>query len=131
MSDQSNESIARAWYAAYNRNDIDAVIALCDPSIERLEFPDSPTPKTLSGLDEFRQHLIEGRSSWADGACDPKETFVSGDKVVVLAHVRVRLKDGRLAEGTVADGFAFKNGKIARMNSYMEKANAFAWAGLA
>ena len=53
--------------------------------------------------------LSQGRSTWAEGGCEPEQFIVAGDKIVVLLHVRVRLKNkSEWIDARIADGFTFR-----------------------
>ena len=123
--------ILKQVYAALNRNDISGFLKFFDPNIERIEFEGSPSGGVYRGYEGFKAHVIKGRSTWAEGSCTPERFIISGDKVVVDVHVHVRQKDKvDWIDGRVADGFAFKNGKITQMNSYFELKDALKWAGV-
>ena len=125
------EEILKQVYAALNRNDIPGFLNFFDPNIERIEFEGSPSGGIYRGYEEFKAHVIKGRSTWAEGSCSPERFIISGDKVVVYVHVHVRQKDkADWIDGYVADGFAFKNGLITQMNSYFELKDALKWAEL-
>ena len=49
----------------------------------------------------------------------------------MYVHVRVRLKEATdWLEGRIADGFAFRNGRIVEFRSFLERAEALKWAGI-
>lgn len=121
--------IIKEFYAALNRNDIPAVLIFCDQSIERIESLGSPSPGIFRGLSEFETHLHKGRSSWAEGGCAPEKFVEVRDKIVVFVHVRVRLKDKQeWIDGHTFDVFAFRNGKVIEMSSFMDNQQALEWA---
>src|SRR5262245_35805901 len=80
-----------AFFAAINRNDMQAITNDFDPEIVRIEPEGFPTAGTYRGLVEVRAHVMKGRGTWAEGTCEPEEFFEKGDKVVVYLHARVRL----------------------------------------
>lgn len=123
--------IAREIYAALNRNDIPGIFKHFDPEIERIEPPGFPPPNIMRGTAEVKAHFSKARDTWAEGSCDPEKVIAAGEKVVVLVHVRVRLK-GKTEwnEGRLADGFIFRKGKVIYMRTFMEQAEALAWAGV-
>ena len=127
---QTPESkVLRDAYAALNRNDVDGFMSIFDPKILRVEFEGSPMAGTFRGFDEVREHVISGRSTWAEGACEPQHYTVEGDKIIVGVHVRVRLKDkDDWLEGDVADGFLFHDGKAIEFRSFNEESEALEWA---
>lgn len=123
--------ILKEVYAALNRNDIPRVFEFFDPEIERIEFTDLPMGGTYRGHADVYAHFKKGRETWAEGGCHPERFVVAGDKVVVLVHVRVRQKDKmEWIDGRVADGFAFRDGKVVQFRSFLKNKDAFEWAGI-
>ena len=119
------------FFAAINRNDIQAVTQHFDPEIVRIEPESFPTAGTYRGITEVQEHVRKGRGTWAEGTCEPEKFLVNGDKVVVYLHARVRLKDSaERVGGRFADGFVFRDGKIIRYLSFGERAEALKWAGI-
>lgn len=119
------------FYAAINRQDFDAMVRDFDPQIVRVEPEGFPTAGRYRGVAEVREHVKRGRSTWAEGSCEPEGFFSNGDKVVVYLHAHVRLH-GRTdwSGGRFADGFVFRLGRIIEYYSFGERADALAWAGI-
>lgn len=123
--------VIKKFYTALNHNQIPDVLKLMDPQIVRVEFEGTPMGGSYRGLEEMREHFIKGRSTWAEGACEPEKIVPVGNKIVVHVHVRVRLKDKTdWIDGRVADAFAFKNGKISEFRSFEKSEDAMKWAEL-
>ena len=121
----------KQFFAAINRNDMQAIIKDFDPQIVRIEPEGFPTAGTYRGIAEVQGHIMKGRGTWAEGTCEPEEFLTNGDKVVVYLHVRVRLKDSTdWVDGRFADGFAFRAGKIIQYLSFGERRDALDWAGM-
>jgi len=121
----------RQFFAAINRNDMQAITKDFDPEIVRIEPEGFPTAGTYRGIAEVQEHVTKGRGSWAEGTCEPEQFLVNGDKVVVYLHVRVRLKDSaEWIDGRFADGFVFRNSKIIQYLTFGERAEALKWAGI-
>lgn len=119
------------FYAAVNRNDMQALVRDFDPEIVRIEPEGFPTAGTYRGITEVREHVRRGRGTWAEGSCDPEKFLVNGDKAVVYLHAWVRLHGAtEWTGGRFADGFVFRNGKITEYYSFGERAEALAWAGI-
>ena len=119
------------FYAAINRNDLQAITRDFDPQIVRIEPEGFPTAGTYRGIEEVQEHVKRGRGTWAEGTCQPEGFFENGDKVVVYLHAWVRKKDStNWGGGRFADGFAFRNGKIVEYHSFAERADALKWAGI-
>ena len=123
--------VLKQFFAAINRNDMQAIIEDFDPEIVRIEPEGFPTAGTYRGIAEVQDHVRTGRGTWAEGTCEPEEFFENGDKVVVYLHAWVRLKDStEWIGGRFADGFVFRNGKIIQYLSFAERADALKWAGI-
>lgn len=121
----------REAYAALNRNDIPAFIAIFDPEIERIEPADFPQGGTYRGPEAVKAHVAKGRGTWAEGGCEPERFIVAGDRIIVLVHVRVRLKhETEWREGRVADVYTFRNGKAIQFRTFADERQALEWAGV-
>src|SRR6266540_1941627 len=107
------------FFAAINRNDMQAITKDFDPQIVRIEPEGFPTAGTYRGIAEVQAHVTKGRGTWAEGTCESEKFLTHGDKVVVYLHVRVRLKDSLdWVDGRFADGFVFHAGKITHYLSF-------------
>lgn len=123
--------VLKQFFAAINRNDMQAIIKDFDAQIVRIEPEGFPTAGTYRGIAEVQEHITKGRGTWAEGTCEPEEFFTHGDKVVVYLHVRVRLKDSTdWIDGRFADGFVFRIGKIIQYLTFGERRDALKWAGI-
>ncbi len=121
----------REAYAALNRGDIPAMVKAFDPQIERIEPADFPQSGTYHGLPAVTAHFSNARETWAEGSCEPERFIVSGDKVVVLVSVRVRLKtETEWREGRLADVYTFRNGKAMQWRTFADRRQALEWAGV-
>ena len=119
------------FYAAVNRNDMQAITRDFDPQIVRIEPGSFPTAGTYRGIAEVQANVTKGRGTWAEGTCETEGFFSNGDKVVVYLHARVRLWDStEWIGGRFADGFQFRNGKIIQYLSFAARAEALKWAGI-
>jgi ketosteroid isomerase-like protein len=121
----------REAYAALNRNDIPAMVKAFDPQIERIEPADFPQGGTYQGLEAVKAHISKGRGTWAEGRCEAERFIVAGDRIIVLIHVRVRLKnETEWREGRIADVYTFRNGKAIQFRTFADERQALEWAGV-
>lgn len=131
MTQSAATEILKDFFAAINRNDVQAAASAFDPEIVRIEPEGFPTAGTYRGIPQVREHVAKGRGTWAEGTCEPEGFFENGDKVVVYLHAWVRLKGStEWIGGRFADGFVLRSGKIVEYHSFAERADALEWAGI-
>ena len=123
--------ILKQFFAAINRNDMQAIVSDFHPEIVRIEPEGFPTAGTYRGIPEVQEHVTKGRGTWAEGTCEPEKFLENGDKVVVYLHARVRLKTSpEWISGRFADGFVFRSGKIVEYRTFVERTEALKWAAI-
>jgi uncharacterized protein len=128
---KARTQVITRFYAAINRNDMQAVCECLDPQIVRIEQEGFPTAGTYRGISAVQEHIAKGRGTWAEGSCDPERYLVNGNKVVAYLHARVRLKGSTdWIDGRFADGVVVHNGRIIEHRSFGERAEALQWAGI-
>ncbi|MBX3473422.1 MAG: nuclear transport factor 2 family protein [Planctomycetes bacterium] len=121
----------RQVYAALNRNDVAAMVKAFDPQIERIEPSDSPHGGIYHGLDAVKAHIARARETWAEGECDPERLIATGDKVVAIINVRVRLKhENEWRQGRTVDVFTFRDGKAIQFRTFFDEQQGLQWAGV-
>ncbi len=123
--------LLKHFFAAINRNDMQAIVADLDPEIVRVEPDNLPAAGTYRGIDDVQQHVRETRGKWAEGTCDPEKFLENGAKAVVYLHARVRLHDSpEWIDGRFADGFVFRDERILEWRTFTSRAEALRWAGI-
>lgn len=131
MITQENQrfELVKALYAALNCDDIPAVLALFSHDATRVETEGFPPPWIYRGLKEIEAHFRQGRGTWAEGGCEPEKIIPVGDRLVVLTHVKVRLKiRPDWIDGHTGDVFTFRGGRIHEFRTFMDHQKALAWA---
>ena len=127
----TNVDILSRFYAAINRNDMQAIADDFDADIIRIEPVGFPTAGTYRGVAEVQSHVQKGRGTWAEGSCETEGFFVRDDKIVVYLFAWVRLKGQTgWTGGRFADGFVLREGKIVEYYSFAERSEALQWAGI-
>ena len=127
----SRIEVLKQFFAAINRNDLQAVLRDLDPDLWRTEFEGSPNGGTYRGIAEFQELFVKARATWAEGTCSPESFLETDDKVIVDTHVHVRLQGSpEWIDGRVADAFKFRDGKIVEFHSFGDRAKALKWAGI-
>lgn len=75
VSRMSTTEVLERFFAAINRNDMQAIIEDFDPDIVRIEPEGFPTAGTYRGIAEVQEHVRKGRGTWAEGTCEPEKFF--------------------------------------------------------
>jgi ketosteroid isomerase-like protein len=123
MSEQENEQIVQAMYAAFQRGDIPGVLDRLAEDIEwRIAGPSElPYAGLHRGRDEVARFFETFGQASEFEVFEPQEYFSRGDKVVVLGHERQRVKaTGRVVETEWAMVFTLNGGKIARFHNFVD-----------
>jgi ketosteroid isomerase-like protein len=133
MSEENVEAFKRG-IAAWNRGDIDATLEVFDPEVEwrptfqRLLGGDTAVYRGRHGVREFLQDLDE---TWAELPIEIMEIRDLGERIVAIGHLRGRGKQsGAELESSIGYVVEFKNGKVIRMDDYLDHQEALEAAGL-
>ncbi|MEK6326115.1 MAG: nuclear transport factor 2 family protein [Actinomycetota bacterium] len=130
---QQNVEIVRRSIEAWNRRDWDRAAKLLDPAVE--------LHGTIGGLEEdvvvrgpdgIRQRFeIEDNEIWDEHRFEPQEFIDAGDQVVVFQREYQRGKSSgvELVVDT-ASVLDLRDGRIVRMQGFMDRAEALKAAGL-
>ena len=123
MSEQENERVVQAMFAAFGRGDIPGVL---DRLTEDIEWRIAgPSELPFAGLHRGRAEVAQFFETF-NGASEfevfePQEYFSRGDRVVVLGHERQRVKaTGLVVETEWAMVFTLSGGKIARFHNFVD-----------
>jgi ketosteroid isomerase-like protein len=125
--------IVRAFLEAGERRDWARLEELTDPEVELLG--------TVGGVEEgrvtrglaqvIREVDEEDREAWEERRLEPVEFFDAGDEVVVFLHEYRRGKSsGVELEVDTAVVYELRDGRVVRMQGYMDRAAAKKAAGL-
>jgi ketosteroid isomerase-like protein len=130
---QENVELVREAFEAFERGDQDKRAQLLDPEVE--------LHGTVGGLQEGQ--IARGQSeidktfeaedleAWEERRLEPEEFIDAGDNVVVLLHEYRRGRgSGIELETDTAVVVAVREGRVVRMQGYMDRAAALEAAGL-
>src|SRR5271165_6868534 len=122
---QENVAIIGRAYEAWDRRDIAAVLAACDPDIEWWEREDVPDPAVHRGLDAVGARFAELDGVWTGLSLEPQEFTDAGDFVVVIFCLRGRGRaSGVPIEETEVQAFRLRTGRIVELREYRDKDEA-------
>jgi uncharacterized protein len=120
----------RAAYAAFNRGNMDAAVAVLDPQIEWSEPAEFPGGGAYHGRDAVKQYLAQSRAGWSEGSSEPVQFLPAGNRIVVFVHARFRSKDsGQWQEVNLADVYTIREHRIVGMRAFHDRQEALRWAG--
>lgn len=123
--------MVKAWVDACNQGDIDAALALCDPSMELIEATTLPGAVTARGAEAVRRYLERFAVHWSGGEWLPQEFPTSGDKVFVRARLRLRgRRSGIEVDREWIYVFTVRDGKLLSQEGFDERAEGLRAAGL-
>jgi ketosteroid isomerase-like protein len=116
---------------AWNRSDVDAILALFDPECEVVFAPEVPEPGPFHGHAELRQWAEGFLAAWESHHSEVVEIVDAGDTVVAMLHLVGRgIGSGVEMEETDAHVFTIRAGRIVRWQNFNERADALAAVGL-
>ncbi len=131
---KENVEIVRRYIDAWNRRDIDAVLAMLDPEFEiDLSRSRAPYQGIYRGLAEARARWEDMWDTWGDIRLDLEsaEFIEADDRVVAIVPARLLGKQsGVELTGTAAIVCTMRGPKIRRHEVWQSRAEALAAAGL-
>jgi len=121
---------AQKAFEAFNRGDIDAVLALCDPDVV-IRDPQR-TGNSFRGHDGIREFFEEWLENWEEYRSEPVDFVESGDRVLVHAKQTGKGKlSGIEIEQDLFVVFRMRDGKFVEYQLYTEREDALASLGAA
>lgn len=119
----------RTAYAAFNRGDFDAAVAVLDPKIEWTEPLEFPGGGTYHGREAVKRYLTQSRAGWAEGSSEPERFITAGDRIVVFVCARFRPRErNEWQEVKLADVYSVRSGRIVQMRAFADRQQALSWA---
>jgi len=131
---QENAKTLRAFHEAFNRRLFDVALQHLHPECEiypAITPPDAPSH--YRGHEEARGYMAEHiPDAWEAMTVEFKEQPIEAPdgRTLALERWRVRGRDGIEFDTEVTDIYEFRDGLIARIDGFTEKAEALEAAGL-
>lgn len=130
MSEREVE-IVRDSIEAFNRRDLEAMLAATDPDVLIEDIPDLPEAKPFRGHEGMREFLALNWEPWEFVRTEIERLIDHGDDVIVLNRNRARGRGSRIdVDQTRGAIFTVRNEKIVRVRFYTEPQQALEAAGL-
>jgi ketosteroid isomerase-like protein len=118
---------------ALDRETLDVVFGFYDPEAEIHEDPRFPEAGVYQGIEAIDRYFAQFTESFDEFTIEPEE-FIELDEERVLNLFRLRTRgkgSGATAEATPGWIYTVRDGKVVRIEAYLERAEALAAAGLA
>jgi ketosteroid isomerase-like protein len=114
MSEENVEIVRRA-IDAWNRRDIDDLIALSDPEGEYVNNPTAIEPGTRRGRDEVTAVIGTQWDLLTDGRWEIDRLYRRGEEIIALGRISRRMpgSDARLEDRSLIS-YRIRSGKIVR-----------------
>jgi ketosteroid isomerase-like protein len=129
---QENVEIVRRSYEAFLRSEWDQAAQLLDPDVELHGTVGGLSEGSVArGLQQIRQVFQqEDSEAWDESRLEPERFIDGGDRVVVLQHEFRRGRgSGVELETDTAVVFEVRDGRVIRIQGYMDRASALEAAG--
>jgi ketosteroid isomerase-like protein len=116
---QKNIELTRRLVDAWNRRDLEAMLALADPEVEFVNSPSAVEPGTRRRIDEVTAVL---RTQWEiliDGRLEIDRIYDRGDEIIIFARFSRRMpaSESRLEGGGALLSWQFREGKLIRIQA--------------
>jgi ketosteroid isomerase-like protein len=116
---------------AWNRSDVEAIVALFDPECEVIFPPDVPEPGPFYGRGELRRWADGFLAAWEVHHSEVVEMVDAGNSVVAVLHQAGRgVGSGVELDEIDAHVFTIREGRIVRWQNFSERADALESVGL-
>jgi ketosteroid isomerase-like protein len=131
---QANVEAFKRGNDAYNRRDVEALLAELDPEVawhSAILAPLEGEATVYRGHEGVRELIRELDEALAELQIEYSEVRDLGDRIVAIGHVRTRGKaSGAEIESTIGTVTDFKNGKGIRVSTHLDLKEALEAAGL-
>ena len=120
-----NTAIVQEIYAAFARRDLDAAQEHLAEDV-RWENPEEFLTPTLNGRDAVRAYYEEILAASATVELEPVRSEAAGDQVAVELIMRMGVADAPATEQPAGALYTIENGRVTRVQGFLEPERAFA-----
>ena len=127
MTGERSERL-RQGYAAWNRGDVDDLLALCHPDVTIRPLIGAVVAEPeYEGHDGVRRLFADAREPWGEFRVEPEEFVEAGDHLIVHAYVTLTGKDGSLTlDGHSSHVVGFRDGLVVWFAAFRDPEQALA-----
>jgi uncharacterized protein len=131
---QENVEMVRQGYEAFNRGDLDWMVAHLDPEIVWEDAPEVPGSRSYHGLREVRGYLESFAQQWEEIRFEPEGILDAGEQVVALVRMVARGRaSGAQVDARLAHLYELREGRgmrVLRVCTFFDREKALEAAGL-
>jgi uncharacterized protein len=133
MSGENVETV-RQGYEAFNRGDVEWMIARLAPEIVWEDAAEVPGSSSYRGTREVRAYLESFAQQWEEIRFEPEEILDAGDQVVALVRMVARGRaSGAQVDARLAHLYELREGRgmrVLRVRTFFDRERALEAAGL-
>ena len=130
MSQEDVEVVTRL-VEAWNRADVDAILALFHPECEVVFPPEVPEPGPFRGHAELRGWVEGFLAAWESHRAEIVELTGADEIVLAMLHLTGQgSQSGIEMDETDAHLFTFRDGRVASWRNFSQRSEALEVAGL-
>ena len=126
---ESNIEVIQRLFGAYAAKDDSAALAVCDPEVEWI--PVEGEGEVFRGYEGLGRALWEWEQAWGEHSVEAEEFIDAGDQVIAVARISGRgTISGAMVEQRFFQVYTLRDGRVARMMEYLDRAQALEAVGL-
>jgi ketosteroid isomerase-like protein len=128
----SNVEVVESGMEAWNREDMETLIALSDPEVEFVSIFAGMEGRTYRGYEGLREYFADMRDTWTEFHREIEGMIDAGDDQVVVffrLHGTARVS-GVPVDERVTTVFRLRRGRLYRMVVFRDREEALEAAGL-
>jgi ketosteroid isomerase-like protein len=128
---QENVEIVKRGVHAFNRRDLDGLAELSTPDAEWVTSMGAIEAETFRGREGAERYIARLGEAWEEFQTVADDLRDLGDRVLMLGRVEGRGKgSGVPIDMPLGQIFDFRDGKVCRIRSYLDPADALKAMGL-
>ena len=131
---EENVRIVREAMEAFNESGYasERSLSFFDESVVFEEPPEQPAPRVARGRDAAAEMFGQFDEAWDEHRSETEELrAIDDERVLMLSVEHFRGRDGIEVDQPCGTIYTIRDGKIVRLQSFWERTNALAAAGLA
>jgi uncharacterized protein len=131
---QENVETVRQGYEAFNRGDVEWMIAHLDSEIVWEDAAEVPGSRSYRGIHEVRDYLESFTQQWEEIRFEPEGILDAGEQVVALVRMVARGRaSGAPVDARLAHLYELREGRgmrVLRVRTFFDRQRALEAAGL-